>query len=102
MAIFDCDECMSYEYYNLMADLINEKNSSQDFDEWSVFIIRQLLRNNSFREQFRQRFEVLLSSTFSTPNLIQHIKEMPLSSKQTFRLLVICDLDKVLHFLWLQ
>jgi hypothetical protein len=67
---------MSYEYYNLMSDLINEKNTHQDFDEWSVFIIRQLLRNNSFREQFRQRFEVLLSSTFSTPNLIQHIKEM--------------------------
>ena len=22
---FDCDECMSYEYYNLMADLINEQ-----------------------------------------------------------------------------
>ena len=73
---FDCDECMSYEYYNLMSDLINEKNTHQDFDEWSVFIIRQLLRNNSFREQFRQRFEVLLSSAFSTPNLIQHIKEM--------------------------
>ena len=33
---------MSYEYYNLMADLINEQNTSQDFDEWSVFIIRQL------------------------------------------------------------
>ena len=73
---FDCDECMSYEYYNLMADLINEQNTSQDFDEWSVFIIRQLFRNNNFREQFRRRFEILLSSTFSTPNLMQHIKEM--------------------------
>ena len=73
---FDCDECMSYEYYNLMADLINEQNTSQDFDEWSIFIIRQLFRNNNFREQFRRRFEILLSSTFSTPNLIQHIKEM--------------------------
>ena len=67
---------MSYEYYNLMADLINEQNTSQDFDEWSVFIIRQLFRNNNFREQFRRRFETLLSSTFSTPNLMQHIKEM--------------------------
>ncbi|MDC3029981.1 CotH kinase family protein [Flavobacteriales bacterium] len=73
---FDCDECMSYEYYNLMADLINEQNTSQDFDEWSVFIIRQLFRNNNFREQFRRRFEILISSTFSTPNLMQHIKEM--------------------------
>ena len=73
---FDCDECMSYEYYNLMADLINEQNTSQDFDEWSVFIIRQLFRNNNFREQFRRRFEILLSSTFSTSNLIKHIKEM--------------------------
>ncbi|MGB2138574.1 MAG: CotH kinase family protein [Flavobacteriales bacterium] len=73
---FDCDECMSYEYYNLMADLINEQNTSQDFDEWSVFIIRQLFRNNNFREQFRRRFEILLSSTFSTPKLMQHIQEM--------------------------
>ena len=73
---FDCDECMSYEYYNLMADLINEKNSSQDFDEWSVFIMRQLLKNTNFREQFRRRFEQLLTTTFSTPNLMQHIKEM--------------------------
>ena len=73
---FDCDECMSYEYYNLMADLINEQNTSQDFDEWSVFIIRQLFRNNNFRVQFRRRFEILLNSTFSTPNLLQHVKEM--------------------------
>tara|TARA_B100001057_G_scaffold374490_1_gene379131 strand:- start:4634 stop:6823 length:2190 start_codon:yes stop_codon:yes gene_type:complete len=73
---FDCDECMSYEYYNLIADLINEQNTSQDFDEWSVFIIRQLFRNKNFRKQFRRRFENLLNSTFSTPNLMQHIKEM--------------------------
>jgi hypothetical protein len=75
---FDCDECMSYEYYNLMADLVNEKNSTQDFPEWSTFIIRNLFKNNSFKLAFRQRFEALLSTTFATENIIQHIQAMEL------------------------
>jgi hypothetical protein len=73
---FDCDECMSYEYYNLMADLINEKNIRQDFPEWSIFIMRNLLKNKTFRLAFRQRFERLLNTTFSSQNLMQHIQAM--------------------------
>jgi hypothetical protein len=73
---FDCDECMSYEYYNLMADLVNEKNSNQDFPEWSTFIMRNLLKNNSFKLAFRQRFEALLSTTFTTENIMQQIQAM--------------------------
>ena len=73
---FDCDECMNYEYYDLMSDLVNAQNSNQDFPEWSTFVIRNLLKNKGFKLSFRQRFEELLTTTFNTTNLIQHIQDM--------------------------
>ena len=73
---FDCDECMSYENYDLLADLVNDKNSSQDFPEWSTFMMNRLLKNASFKLAFRQRFENLLNTTFSTPHLMHHINAM--------------------------
>ena len=38
--------------------------------------MRQLLKNETFKLSFRQRFEELLGTTFSSENIIRHIQDM--------------------------
>ena len=76
LAILLLTNALSYENYDLLADLVNDKNSSQDFPEWSTFMMNRLLKNASFKLAFRQRFENLLNTTFSTPHLMHHINAM--------------------------
>jgi hypothetical protein len=40
---------------------------------WSTFLIRKLLENQSFRDQFINRFADLLNTVFSTPHLLANI-----------------------------
>lgn len=63
---YDCDECMSYEYYDATGNFVNATQYHQDFPEWSTFLLHHLLQNESFNTQFRNRFERLLNSDFST------------------------------------
>lgn len=64
---YDCDECMSYEYYDATGNFVNATQYHQDFPEWSTFLLHHLLQNDSFNTQFRNRFESLLNTDFSTP-----------------------------------
>lgn len=72
---FDCDECMSYENYELLGDFITERGLRQDFVEWSTELMHHLFKNNSFRQSFRSRFDDLLMTTFSTQNLMKLIDD---------------------------
>ena len=72
---FDCDECMSYENYELLGDFITERGIRQDFPEWSTELMHKLFKNDSFRQSFRKRFDDLLCTTFSTQNLMKHIDD---------------------------
>lgn len=72
----DCDECFSYENYNLMNDFVNLNNYNRDFPEWSTFLMHNLLKNQQFKNEFRNRFIQLINSDFSTSNLMNEIEEM--------------------------
>jgi hypothetical protein len=72
---FDCDECMSYENYELLGDFISARGVRQDFPEWSTELMHHLFKNENFKQSFRYRFNELLESTFSTQNLMKHIDE---------------------------
>ena len=72
---FDCDECMSYEHYELLGDFISERGVRQDFPQWSTDLMHHLFKNQSFRNSFRYRFEELLATTFSAENLMKHIDQ---------------------------
>lgn len=72
---FDCDECMSYENYELLGDFISEFGVRQDFPEWSTELMHHLFKSDHFRQSFRYRFNDLLATTFSTQNLMKHIDE---------------------------
>ena len=63
---FDCDECMSYEYYNALGNFINTSQYHQDFPEWSTFLLHHLFKNENFNTHFRMRFEELLNNDFSS------------------------------------
>lgn len=64
---YDCDECMSYEYYDAVGNFVNGVQYHQDFPEWSTFLLHQLLQNDDFNIQFRSRFEMLLNNDFANP-----------------------------------
>ena len=68
---FDCDECMSYENYELLGDFISARGVRQDFPEWSTELMHHLFKNENFKQSFRYRFNELLESTFSTQNLMK-------------------------------
>jgi len=72
----DCDECMSYEYYNLLGDFVNLNNYNLDFPRWSTFLMHNLLKNEQFKRDFRFRFDQLINTDFSTYNLMEKIEEM--------------------------
>ncbi len=72
---FDCDECMSYENYELLGDFISARGVRQDFPEWSAELMHHLFKNKNFKQSFRYSFNELLESTFSTQNLMKHIDE---------------------------
>ncbi len=72
---FDCDECMSYENYELLGDFMSAQGVRQDFPEWSTELMHHLFKNEHFKQGFRSRFNELLESTFSTQNLMNHINE---------------------------
>ena len=72
---FDCDECMSYEHYELLGDFIGRRGVRQDFPQWSTYLMHHLFKNQSFRRSFRYRFEELLATTFSAENLMKHIDQ---------------------------
>jgi hypothetical protein len=69
----DCDECMSYEQYNVLGDFVNAMPYHQYFPEWSTFLLHNLLQNKLFKRQFRNRFETLLLNNFSTINILNEI-----------------------------
>ena len=69
----DCDECMSYEGYHVLGDFLNELPYHQYFEEWSTFLMHNLLQNKLFKKQFRNRFENLLLNNFSTTNMLNKI-----------------------------
>lgn len=73
---FDCDECMSYEYYDLLGDFMHEQSYHEAFPKWSTALLHRLLQNQQFKQRFRARFEELLFSTFSTQTMINHIDSM--------------------------
>ena len=63
---FDCDECMSYEYYDALGNFINTSQYHQDFPEWSTFLLHHLFKNENFITHFRMRFEELINNHFSS------------------------------------
>jgi hypothetical protein len=86
----DCDECLSYEYYNLLGDFVNLNNYREDFPQWSTFLLHHLLKNERFKQNFRFRFDQLINTDFSSPNLLRQIEEMkntyaPLVSEHSLR-----------------
>lgn len=80
----DCDECMNYEYYDLLSDFLFLDKYRLDFPQWSTFMMHNLLKNDSFKKQFRSRFDQLLNNEFSSSNVISKIKDM----KETYAPLV--------------
>lgn len=73
---FDCDECMSYEYYDLLGDFMNEQSYHEAFPEWSTTLLHHLLQNEHFKKRFRNRFEHLVATSFSTHSMMSHIDSM--------------------------
>lgn len=57
---FDCDFCMSDIQYNQLSSYVD---GEPRFEE-STWLVRHLLKNDKFREQFVQRFMHHLSTTF--------------------------------------
>ena len=86
----DCDECMNYEYYNLLGDFVNRNNYNEDFPQWSTFLMHNLLKNEQFERDFRFRFDQLINTDFSNSKLLSQIEEMqniysPLVSEHSLR-----------------
>jgi hypothetical protein len=86
----DCDECMNYEYYNLLGDFVNPSNYREDFPQWSTFLMHHLLKNEQFEHDFRFRFDQLINTDFSSSKLLGQIEEMkniysPLVSEHSLR-----------------
>ena len=73
---FDCDECMSYEYYDLLGDFLHNEKYRLDFPLWSTFMLHNLLKNEAFKTTFRKRFENLLDNDFSSKNIMNQISNM--------------------------
>lgn len=69
----DCDECMSYEYYDVLGDFVSSIPYHQYFPAWSTFLLHNLLKNELFKDQFRSRFETLLLDNFSTTTILREV-----------------------------
>jgi hypothetical protein len=68
---FDCDFCMNETYNN---HLVNYVNGEPRFEE-ATWLVRELMKNDKFRQLFTQRFFHHLNTTFEAGRMISLIDE---------------------------
>jgi hypothetical protein len=70
---YDSDASMVWLNFDPIADYGQDMDDYQKFPEFSTFMLRSLLRNNRFREEFSQKYYGHLSATFSADHVIKMI-----------------------------
>lgn len=70
---FDCDGCMIRPNNNQLFDNLSTQHNLYDNAQWSMLVLRSLLRNEGFAHQFAARFQQVLNTTFSAENVISTI-----------------------------
>lgn len=65
---YDCDYCMLYPSHDGLAPHVDAEASGEASE-----LLRLMLANPSFKQDFKQRFYTLMSSTFSTERLLQEL-----------------------------
>jgi hypothetical protein len=87
---YDSDACMVWLNFDHIADYGQDMDDYQKFPEFSTFLLRSLLRNNQFREEFTQKYYHHLGTTFSADpviKLINHFEKIyaPLVPEHIYR-----------------
>lgn len=78
--LYDTDFCLGrwgYNYYNTLSFATEAGNTDWPNPDWSTFLLRTLLQNESFKNDFINRFADLLNTTFlpiRMRNLIEDYK----------------------------
>jgi len=73
--LYDTDFCLGrwgYSYFNTLSFATEAGNTDWPNPDWSTFLLRTLLQNDSFRNDFINRFADLLNTTF-LPTRMQHL-----------------------------
>lgn len=76
--LFDTDVAFSYGFdfnHNTLA-YATVINNSYPNPEWSTFLLRELMNNQEFREEFAQRFAAHINITFNEDRVLDLIDEM--------------------------
>jgi hypothetical protein len=87
---YDCDACMMQDEYDHLSEYNNEEGSFQRYSLFTTFLLRNLLKNERFRQQFTQQFYYHLNTTFSAESVVGAIKSYeklyePLVVEHTYR-----------------
>lgn len=87
---FDCDACM----INVKQDQLSEYNNTvqrvQEHEDWAIRVLRKLMFNEQFRNEFSKAFYFHLQHTFNPNRVIAEIERLedlytPLVGEQTYR-----------------
>jgi hypothetical protein len=70
---FDSDAGMQWVNYDHLTEYNNDHDDFQRFEDYAVIILKTLMNNEQFRKLFYSRFYYLLSTTFSTENVMTAI-----------------------------
>ncbi|QHT68561.1 T9SS type A sorting domain-containing protein [Rhodocytophaga rosea] len=71
---FDCDACMIQDTQKHLVVYTSKDKAHERFDQ-STFLLRSLLKNESFRKQFLQRFMYHLNTTFEPGRVMGIIEQ---------------------------
>lgn len=87
---FDSDATMIWFDYDHLSEYNNSISEFQRFDEFSTFLLKTVLRNDTFRERFMTRFYTHMATTFSTDQVLATIEKFekkyePLVPEQVYR-----------------
>jgi hypothetical protein len=75
---YDCDACFYRYNYNPVFDYINELDEFQRYPDWSLIILKRLLENKEFRNQFTQHFYQSVNTVFTPERVISKIDSFKL------------------------
>jgi hypothetical protein len=72
---FDCDACMIQDSYKFLYLYTSRETGDARFEKYeeSTFLLRNLMKNQSFRRQFLQKFMYHLNTTFEPGRVIKQI-----------------------------
>lgn len=99
---FDLDGAMIRTGFNHLSEYNNLIDDFQRYKEHSMFILRTLLQNPRFKNEFNARFFHHMSTTFSVDRVTHKIDELenlyaPLAPEQIYRWRNPADYNKWLH-----